>query len=243
MDEAALRALRGPGIATVFQDPVAHLHPAMRIGAQIMAALRAHHPEMGSGGLRARVLAALAAARMPDPEAAAQAWPHQLSGGLAQRALIAMALAQAPALLIADEPTTALDPPVAAAILDLLHARARQDGMALLLISHDLDQLAARADRLAVMYAGRIVEEAPTELLFADPQHPYTLGLLASMPRPGPPEPFASIPGTVPRPGAWPSGCRFRTRCPFAVADCASVDPALREVAAGHFAACIRAPL
>jgi oligopeptide/dipeptide ABC transporter ATP-binding protein len=243
LPDPALRALRGRHIALVFQEPMSSLHPTMRIGAQITGVLRAHAPEASRAELKSRMLDALARARLPDPQAAARAYPHELSGGLCQRALIAMALACGPDLLIADEPTTALDATVAAEILDLLD-ELRRDGLALLLITHDLGLLARRADRIAVMYAGRIVELAPAAQLFADPQHPYTRGLLAGMPRlDGPvPDRLAAIPGNVPAPGSWPGGCRFRTRCAHAVADCADVDPALREIRADHQAACIRAP-
>jgi len=244
-DAAALRSVRGRRIAMVFQDPMSSLHPAMRIGAQIVAAMRAHDPNAPRARLRARMLEALARARVPDPPRVARALPGELSGGLCQRAMIAMALSMRPDLLVADEPTTALDPTVAAEILDLLGRLRREEGLALLLITHDLALLASRAERIAVMYAGRVVESAPAERLFADAQHPYTLGLLASQPKLDAARgaALAAIPGGVPSPGDWPTGCRFRPRCPFAVAACAVQDPALRAIAPGHDVACIRAPL
>jgi peptide/nickel transport system ATP-binding protein/oligopeptide transport system ATP-binding protein len=246
----ALQAIRGRRVAMVFQEPMSSLHPTLRIADQIVGVLRAHHPSASRRELRRRALAALARARMPDPAAAARAYPHELSGGLCQRVLIAMAIAGEPDLLIADEPTTALDATVAADILDLLDdlRRAKEPrgrGLAVLLITHDLKLLARRADRIAVMYAGRIVEQARASSLFDHPQHPYTRALLAGMPSLSGPRPahLAAIPGGVPAPGAWPDGCRFRPRCGFAIAACATVDPPLHEIAPGHLAACIRAPL
>jgi peptide/nickel transport system ATP-binding protein/oligopeptide transport system ATP-binding protein len=244
LPEPELRAIRGKRAAMVFQEPMSCLHPTLRIGDQIIEALRAHAPDTPRQALRDRALDALGRARLPDPRLAARAYPHELSGGLCQRALIAMAIAGNPDLLIADEPTTALDATVAADILDLLDT-LRRDGLALLLITHDLKLLARRADRIAVMYAGRIAETAPADALFATPRHPYTRALLAGMPRlTGPlPDRLAAIPGSVPAPGDWPTGCRFRARCTAAIADCASEDPPLRDIQPGHAVACIRAPL
>jgi len=199
--------------------------------------------------LRDRVVAALDDVRIADPARCAGAYPHQLSGGMRQRVMLAIALAGDPALLIADEPTTALDVTVQAAILALLRARQRRTGMAILLVTHDLGVVAQMADEVAVMYAGRVVEHGPVDAIFADPQHPYTLGLLACQPalaRRGAGGQAARLPaigGVVPAPGAMPPGCRFHPRCAFAAAACAAEDPALRPLGPGHEAACLRAPV
>jgi oligopeptide/dipeptide ABC transporter ATP-binding protein len=174
-----------------------------------------------------------------DAAARARQYPHELSGGLRQRVLIAMALVMGPALLIADEPTTALDVTIQAQVLALLRTLRADTGMGLLLITHDLGVVAEMADRVVVMYAGRVVEEGPVAALFAAPAHPYTRGLLAAMPRLDTPDaPLAAIPGTVPAPGQWPSGCPFRDRCAHATAACAAAEPALHQVTPGHRARC-----
>jgi oligopeptide/dipeptide ABC transporter ATP-binding protein len=222
----ALRQVRGRRIGMVFQDPAASLNPVLTIGAQISETIRAHMP-VSAGEAKRRTEQLLEEVGLADGTARYGSYPHQLSGGMRQRVMIAIALAAEPELLVADEPTSALDVTVQAQILALLDRLKAARGMAMLLITHDLGVVAGRADRVAVMYAGQIVEEAPTGRLFSDPAHPYTRGLLASLPRlRGPKLPLVAIPGTVPVPGDWPSGCRFRPRCPQAIPAC-EVDPPL----------------
>jgi peptide/nickel transport system ATP-binding protein len=240
----AMRAIRGARIAMIFQEPMTSLNPVFTVGAQITEAMRAHDRSASASALRARAVEALARVRIPAPAQRFDEYPHQLSGGMRQRVMIAMALACAPDLLIADEPTTALDVTVQAEILDLLRALQQETGMAIILITHDLGVVARMADEVAVMYAGRVVERAPGASIFDDPQHPYTLGLLGSIPRiEETRDRLLAIEGTVPAPFALPSGCRFHPRCVFADAACAAQDPALREVGAHHLAACLRAPV
>ncbi len=225
LEGEALRAIRGRRIAMIFQDPMTSLNPVFTVADQISESLRAHR-RMSGADARARALELLQEVGIPDPEARLDQYPHQLSGGMRQRVMIAIALASEPELLIADEPTTALDVTVQAQILEVLDRLRQKRGMAVLLITHDLGIVAGRADRVAVMYAGRIVEEAPTAELFARPSHPYTRGLLASVPRlTGPVARLTPITGTVPAPTAWPLGCRFHPRCPEAMARCATDDP------------------
>ena len=239
---AAMRHIRGGEVAMIFQEPMTSLNPVHPIGAQITEAMRAHDP--GATDLRARAIAALARVRIPAPERRFEEYPHQLSGGMRQRVMIAMALACAPKLLIADEPTTALDVTVQAQILDLLRDLQAETGMSIILITHDLGVVAEMADEVAVMYAGRVVERAAARDLFEDPQHPYTLGLLGSVPRLDEDRPrLLAIEGTVPPPFALPPGCRFAPRCPFAVAACEAAPPPLREISPGHHVACLRAPV
>jgi peptide/nickel transport system ATP-binding protein len=243
LPEAAMRALRGKRIAMIFQEPMTSLNPAFTIGDQIVEAIAAHEPAPRAR-LRERAVAALARVRIPDAARRAGDYPHQLSGGQRQRVMIAMALACNPDLLIADEPTTALDVTVQAEILDLLRALQGESGMAMILITHDLGVVAEMADEVAVMYAGRIVEEAPATLLFDDPQHPYTLGLLGSLPRlDAEVERLPVIEGTTPPADAWPSGCRFHPRCGFAEPACAASVPPSRPLGPAHRVACRRAPL
>jgi oligopeptide/dipeptide ABC transporter ATP-binding protein len=211
-----LRRIRGKRIGMIFQDPMTSLNPVFTVGDQIAEGVRAHLP-VTKGQARARALALLQEVGIPDPARRLDAYPHQLSGGMRQRVMIAIALAAEPEILVADEPTTALDVTVQAQILEVLDRLRRSHGMAVLLITHDLGIVAGRADRVAVMYAGQIVEEAPTTELFARPSHPYTQGLFASVPRlSGPIQRLTPIGGSVPAPTAWPSGCRFRPRCPKA---------------------------
>ena len=235
-----LETVRGRRVAMIFQDPASALNPVHRIGRQIGEALKLHRGLDGAAA-RAEAKRLLDRVGIADAERRLQDYPHQLSGGQNQRVMIAMALAGEPDLLIADEPTTALDATIQAQILDLLRDLRRDAGMSMVLISHDLGVVAENSDRICVMYAGRIVEEAPTADLFARPAHPYTRGLLEALPDlEGPRRRLVAIPGTVPQPGDLPPGCSFAPRCPDAIAACADGVP--RRVAVGprHDAACIR---
>ena len=235
--EADMRQVRGRRIGFVFQEPMVALSPVYTIGFQIAETLGVHGLARGASARR-RTLELLGAVRIPDPERRAREYPHQLSGGLRQRAMIALALAAEPDLLIADEPTTALDVTVQAEILDLLREMRRTFNLSLLLITHDLGVVAEMADRVAVMYAGRIVEEAPAAALFARPAHPYTRGLLASIPGGVPGTRLRAIPGNVPALGQMPPGCAFAPRCPDRFAPCTGRVPDLIEVEAAHRARC-----
>jgi peptide/nickel transport system ATP-binding protein len=237
LDDKALREVRGRRIGMVFQDPMTSLNPVFTVGDQIAEGIRAHFP-VSRREARDRSLALLTEVGIPDPVSRLRTYPHQMSGGMRQRVMIAMALACEPELLIADEPTTALDVTVQAQILEILDALRKKRGMSVLLITHDLGIVAGRADRVAVMYAGQIVEEAPTERLFQRPSHPYTQGLLASVPRlTGPRDRLTPIGGAVPTPDAWPSGCRFRPRCPQAF-DKSELPPPPLPVEPGHSMRC-----
>jgi oligopeptide/dipeptide ABC transporter ATP-binding protein len=227
----------------VFQEPMSSLNPAFTIGEQIVEALLRHKP-LTRAQAQARAIEALRQVRMPAPEQRFHEYPHKLSGGMRQRAMIAMALACEPRLLIADEPTTALDVTIQAQILELMQALQAETGMALILITHDLGVVAEIADEVAVMYAGRIVEHAPARSIFADPQHPYTVGLLGSIPRLDVQrERLAAIEGQVPDPLQRPPGCSFAARCPFALEHCRREVPPLLSLAPAHRSACWRAPL
>ncbi|MEO8079050.1 MAG: ABC transporter ATP-binding protein [Caldimonas sp.] len=238
-----LQDLRGNGMAMIFQEPMSSLNPAFTIGEQIVEGLLRHR-RIGRAEAVERALAMLARVRIPAPAQRFHEYPHKLSGGMRQRAMIAMALACEPRLLIADEPTTALDVTIQAQILELMRALQGETGTAVILITHDLGVVAEVADEVAVMYAGRVVEQAPVQALFDEPQHPYTVGLLGSIPRLDVDRRrLASIDGQVPSPLAMPAGCRFADRCPFADAHCRAESPALREVGPAHVAACWKAPL
>jgi peptide/nickel transport system ATP-binding protein len=239
-----MREIRGSKVAMIFQEPMTSLNPVHTVGWQITEAMRAHDKRASARELRERAIAALQRVRIPSPERRFDDYPHQLSGGMRQRVMIAMALACSPSLLIADEPTTALDVTVQAQILDLLRDLQAETGMSIILITHDLGVVAEMADEVAVMYAGKVIERATAAEIFASPQHPYTLGLLGSIPRLDEDrDRLLAIEGTVPPPFALPKGCRFHPRCPFAVEACTVVQPELAPVAEGHLVACIRAPV
>ncbi len=242
METADLREIRGGRMAMIFQEPMTSLNPALRIGEQIAESVR-RHKSVSTAEARERALEMLRRVRIPAPEKRLDEFPHQLSGGMRQRTMIAMALANDPELLIADEPTTALDVTIQAQILELLRGLQRETGAALVMITHDLGVVAEMADKVAVMYGGRIVEIGTAEQVFTDPQHPYTIGLMSSMPSLGNrSDRLVTVPGAVPQPGAMPAGCRFSTRCPFRTSACDSVPP-LRPFADGHAVACVHAPL
>jgi len=233
-----LRAIRGRDAAMIFQEPMTSLNPVQTVGVQVVEAIRLHE-RVSKLAARSRTVDLFRRVGIPDPEARLDAYPHQLSGGLKQRVMIAMALSTQPKLLVADEPTTALDVTIQAQILELLRELQREIGMAILLITHDLGIVNELADRVAVMYAARLVEEGAREVILADARHPYTRGLLSSMPalaRPG--EPLAEIPGTVPAPEDWPPGCRFASRCPRAIARCTTEAPGDFGPARDHVLRC-----
>ena len=234
-----LRAIRGNRVAMIFQEPMTSLNPVLTIGDQVAEAAIVHQ-NLTRKAARGRAIEMLRQVGIPDPEVRVDHYPHQLSGGMRQRVMIAMALICHPQILIADEPTTALDVTIQAQILELLDRLQQQLGMAVLLITHDLGVVAGTADRVVVMYAGQVVETAPTTELFARPRHPYTEGLMASIPRLDRPRGrLHSIPGSVPAATAWPAGCRFHPRCPFAWEKCRSEAPPLLETGtAGHTARC-----
>jgi peptide/nickel transport system ATP-binding protein len=240
---ARLRALRGDKLAMIFQEPMTSLNPAFAVGDQIAEALL-RHLKMSRKEAQREAIEMLRRVRISSPERRAHDYPHQLSGGMRQRVMIAMALACGPKLLIADEPTTALDVTIQAQILELMRALRSEMGSAIILITHDLGVIAELADDVIVMYAGQVIERCEAARLFAEPQHPYTIGLLGSIPRLHvEQERLAAIEGFVPDPLAPPSGCRFHPRCPFAVEKCRQETPPLMEVTKEHYAACWLAPL
>jgi oligopeptide/dipeptide ABC transporter ATP-binding protein len=239
LPERDMRAVRGNEIAMIFQEPMTSLNPVLTIGFQVAEAVRLHQG-LGRAAAWERAVEMLRRVRIADAAQRAREYPHQISGGMRQRVMIAMAMSCTPRLLIADEPTTALDVTIQAQILDLLRELQSQVGMALLLITHDLGVVAEQADHVAIMYAGKIVERAPVREMFARPLHPYTVGLLASVPGiGGRRRRLETVPGVVPNALELPSGCRFRDRCPRAIEACAVAEPPLEEKAPGHFAACL----
>src|SRR4051794_30910215 len=237
LSEREMQDIRGGEIALIFQEPMTALNPVFTIGNQIEETLLVHGRATRRTA-RARALELLEAVSVPDPARRIREYPHQLSGGLRQRALIAISLACTPSLVIADEPTTALDVTIQAQILDLLRELRERMGLSLLLITHDLGVVAEMADRVAVMYAGRIVEEAPVEALFADPKHPYTRGLMASMPGGAPGTRLHAIQGSVPPLGQLPPGCSFAPRCPARFEPCPTAHPADTRLEGGRRVKC-----
>jgi peptide/nickel transport system ATP-binding protein len=237
LSEPKMREVRGADIALIFQEPMTALNPVFRIGDQVAETLLVHG-RVSRRDARARAVELLGSVRIPDPAARARDYPHQLSGGMRQRVLIAMAIACKPALVIADEPTTALDVTIQAQILDLLREMKSAFHLSLLLITHDLGVVAETADRVAVMYAGRIVEHGPVREIFRDPKHPYTRGLLASRPGIARGQRLRAIDGTVPALGALPAGCAFHPRCPDRFEPCTSAPPPEYAVGQGHGARC-----
>jgi len=237
LPENEIRAVRGAGIGLVFQEPMAALNPVMRVGDHIAEALMVHGIARKRDARR-RAVDLLRATHIVDPERRVDDYPHQLSGGMRQRVMIAIALACRPPLVIADEPTTALDVTVQAQILDLLRDMKREFDLSLLLITHDLGVIAETADRVAVMYAGRIVEEAPVREIFRGPLHPYTQGLLASIPGGEAGSRLHAIEGTVPNLATLPPGCKFAPRCPYRMDVCTTAVPALVEIRPQHRVRC-----
>jgi peptide/nickel transport system permease protein len=239
-DPRTVRALRGAKIALISQTPLASLDPMFPVGRQIEELVRRHHGGTRKAA-RARAIELLRDVHLPEPQPVAGRYPHELSGGMAQRVAIAMALAGEPKLLIADEPTTALDATVQAEVLELLRQLQQKHGMAILLISHNWKVIATMCRRTYVMYAGHVVESAAMTDMFAQPLHPYTAGLLASTPsRATPRKPLPAIPGTVPAPSAWPHGCHFAPRCELATTDCEAAPIPLLEPTPDRHTRCLR---
>ncbi len=244
LSEKKMRIIRGNKIAMIFQEPMTSLNPVYTVGNQIVEAIKLHQKKNASQAW-ADAVEILGKVGIGDAGQRVREYPHQMSGGMRQRVMIAMAVSCKPTLLIADEPTTALDVTIQAQILDLLDGLQKQNGMSILLITHDLGIVAERADRVAVMYASRIVEQASSKELFGKPLHPYTQGLLKSLPRLGiSARRLQTISGSVPDPLHFPSGCKFHPRCPVGCGDrrCGSIEPKLREVQQGRYVACWYAP-
>jgi peptide/nickel transport system ATP-binding protein len=243
LTDAAMRDLRGDRLAMIFQEPMTSLNPSYTIGEQIIETL-VRHRAFTRTQARTRAIELLRDVRIPSPEMRVDEYPHKLSGGMRQRAMVAIALACDPQLLIADEPTTALDVTIQAQVLDLMRSLKEKTNAAIVLISHDLGVVAEICDEVAVMYAGEIVEHAPVDVLFKAPQHPYTIGLLASLPRlDRRVETLATIEGSLPDMSEIPQGCRFAPRCPFASEACVSHSPPIVDVGARHWSRCVKAPL
>jgi peptide/nickel transport system ATP-binding protein len=233
-----MRSVRGARMAMIFQEPMTSLNPVTKVGAQVLEAI-ALHSDMPTAAARKRVIELFEMVGIPDPARRLESYPHQLSGGLKQRVMIAMAMAMQPRLLIADEPTTALDATIRAQILDLIRNLAASTGTAVLLITHDFGVVNELADRVAVMYAGEIVEQGTREELLARPEHPYSQGLLKSIPRvESRGTRLEEIQGVVPRPGQWPAGCRFNTRCPFVFERCRQEMPARTAISTTQAVRC-----
>jgi peptide/nickel transport system ATP-binding protein len=240
---AEMEDLRGSALAMIFQEPMTSLNPVYRVGDQISEGL-VRHKGLTRAAARARSIEMLKLVRIPSAETRVDAYPHEMSGGMRQRVMIAMALACEPDLLIADEPTTALDVTIQAQVLDLMRDLRARTGAGMILITHDLGVIAEMADEVAVMYAGKIVEMADVEAIFGDAQHPYLLGLLASVPRLDESRArLTAIEGMVPAPDQMPRGCRFSPRCPLADARCRGEEPPLREISPRHVVACWKAPV
>ena len=238
LSKEEMRRLRGSRLAMIFQEPTSSMNPVFTIGSQIAEAILVHE-RVSRQAARERVLTLMGLVGIPDPERRFRQFPHQFSGGMLQRMMVAMALACNPSVLIADEPVTALDVTIQAQILDLIKELRDRTGASILLITHDMGVVAETCDRVAVMYLGKIVEEAPLASLFEAPKHPYTIGLFASIPRlEETVEWLHPIPGMVPSPLDLPPGCRFRNRCPHAMPICAEAEPPSVEVAPGHRVAC-----
>jgi peptide/nickel transport system ATP-binding protein len=243
LTDAAMRDLRGDRLAMIFQEPMTSLNPSYTIGEQIIETL-VRHRGFTRTQARSRAIELLRDVRIPSPEQRVDEYPHKLSGGMRQRAMVAIALACDPHLLIADEPTTALDVTIQAQVLDLMRSLKEKTNAAIVLISHDLGVVAEICDEVAVMYAGEIVEHAPVDVLFNSPQHPYTIGLLASIPRlDRRVETLATIEGSLPDMSALPQGCRFAPRCPFRSEICVSRPPPIVDVGPKHWSRCVKAPL
>lgn len=239
LDKESMRRVRGKEIAMIFQEPMTSLNPVLTIGYQISEVMTTHLC-LSKKDAMDRAVELLRAVKIPSPEIRAKEYPHQMSGGMRQRMMIAMAIACNPSLLIADEPTTALDVTIQAQILELLQRLREERKMAVLLITHDLGIIAENARRVAIMYAGRLMELTDVDELFNNPTHPYTIGLLESLPK----EkgiPLKPIPGFVPKPGELPSGCKFSDRCRFMVSYCQTEEPELEPISERHFVRCVRA--
>ncbi|MBY0010318.1 ABC transporter ATP-binding protein [Paenibacillus typhae] len=239
MPDKEVRGIRGNRIAMIFQEPMTSLNPVFKIGRQISESAR-YHLKLGKKEANERAIEMLRKVGIPRPEKIAEQYAHQLSGGMRQRVMIAMAMVCNPQLLIADEPTTALDVTIQAQILDLMRELQEKEGMSILMITHDLGVVAEMCDRVVIMYAGQIVEETDVATLYSNPLHPYTRGLLASLPQlAGDSDRLTSIPGQVPNPANLPAGCRFAPRCPVAVDRCRTERPELAEIQPGHTCRCL----
>ena len=241
--EKQLRQWRGARVAMIFQEPMTALNPTRRIGRQMVEVIR-QHQSLSRRDAQQKAIALLGEMQIPDAAQVMDRYPFELSGGMRQRVMIALAFSCEPELIIADEPTTALDVTIQAQILSLLNTLKEETGTAVLMITHDLGVVAEVAQQVAVMYAGQLVEQGSVEALFADPQHPYTIGLMGSLPSMGARKgQLSTIPGSVPLPESMPQGCRFATRCPFAQTRCHAEKPPLTTLGTGHQVACFRVPL
>ena len=231
LSKKQIRKIRGEKIAMIFQDPMSSLNPLIPVGKQVSEMIREHHPDKSREELKKEVMELFSRVRIPEPEKRYHSFPHEFSGGMRQRVMIAMALANKPELLIADEPTTALDVTIQAQILELMEDIRAKKNTGILMITHDLGVVAEMCSRVVVMYAGRIVEEAPVQELFADPKHPYTQGLIGSVPKLGSGvESLPSIPGSVPDLSVMPKGCKFAPRCKYAMDICHQQEPELADI-------------